>query len=300
MAKTPHSAAVLTDLRDRWWSTDFLELIVSRLGLGRYQQIADLGCGHGHWGQRLLPLLSQTATVTGVDQEQKWVTKATSRAAELGLAARCSYRVAAIESLPFDDATFDLVTCQTLLMHVADVQAALAEMLRIVRPGGRLLLLEPNNVAQQFVADSVNRSLTPRQLGDLLTLFTACSRGRDKLGRGDDCVGDRLPSLLQRLSLEGITVFQNEHTGSIVPPYDELDTAQLEQAIGYSEQGFWLWDKADARVLYQAGGGDMSSFEANYAVFTEQTDAFKQQVQSGTYSCNNGSLAYIVSAVRPG
>ncbi len=272
--------------------------MVSRLGLKDYKSIADVGCGHGHWGQRLLPLLADDATITGVDQEEKWVGEAIQRAANLGINERCSYQVGTIENLPFEDGVFDLVTCQTLLMHVAEVRPAIMEMLRVLTPGGRLLLVEPNNVAQQFVADSVNRTLSPRQLGDLLTLFTACSRGRDALGRGDDCIGDRLPSLLKELSLDGLVVFQNERTGCIVPPYDELDMAQLEQSIGYATQAFWLWDKVDARVLYEAGGGDMESFETNYAVFSERTDIFKQQVRSGSYSCNNGSFGYIISATQ--
>lgn len=299
MSKTPHSAAVLTDLRDRWWSTDFLRLMVSRLGLEEYKRIADLGCGHGHWGQRLLPLLAEDAELTGIDQEEKWVEEATKRAVDLGLNERCRYQTGEIESLPFKDDTFDLVTCQTLLMHLAEVRPALAEMLRVLRPGGRLLLVEPNNVAQQFVADSVNRTLTPQQLGDLFTLFTACSRGRDALGRGDDCVGDRLPSLLREFSLDGLSVFQNERAGFIAPPYDELEKAELEQSIGYATQGFWLWDKADARVLYEAGGGNLDIFERHYAVFSERTERFERQVKSGTYSCNNGSFGYVISATRP-
>ena len=299
MSKPPHSAAVLTDLRDAWWSTDFLELIVSRLELEQYERVADLGCGHGHWGQRLLPLLAETATIAGVDPEAQWVDRATTRAAKLGLAERCHYQVGSVESLPFDDGAFDLVTCQTLLMHVEAVLPALEEMLRVLRPGGRVLFLEPDNVAQQFVVDSVNRTLTPQQLGELLTLFTACSRGRDALGRGDDCVGDRLPVLLTELKLEGLVVFQNERAGCIVPPYDDGDMAQLEQSIGHAAQGFWLWDEADARVLYQAGGGLLESFEAHYGVFIEHTRRFERQVRDGTYWCNNGSVSYIISATRP-
>ncbi len=299
MSKSPHSAAVLTDLRDRWWSTDFLTLMVSRLGLEDYKRVADLGCGHGHWGQRILPLLATSATITGIDQEEEWVERARARAVELGLGARCHYRVGTAEDLPFEDGSFDLVTCQTLLMHVADVRSTITEMLRVLRPGGRLLLVEPNNVAQQFIADSVNRCLTPRQLGDMMNLFTACSRGRDRLGRGDDCIDDRLPSLLEDLSLDSIVVFQNERVGCILPPYDETERAQLQQSMSYADRGFWLWDKADARLLYEAGGGDLERYETSYSAFAERTELFRQQVEDGSYACNNASLAYLVSATRP-
>lgn len=299
MSEAPHSAAVLTEMRDTWWSTDFLKLMIARLDLASYCRVADLGCGKGHWGQRLLPLLADAATISGVDQEPAWVAAATARATELGLAERCSYRTATVDALPFADAAFDLVTCQTVLMHVADPTRALREMLRILRPGGRLLLVEPNNVAHQFTADSVNRLLTPQELGDLLALFTSCSRGRARLGRGDDCVGDRLPLLLAELGAENLVAFQNERTNIIVPPYSDTVRAQLQEQLGYAEAGFWLWDQADARALYEAGDGDPELFERYYDVFTRRTELFAQQVRDETYATTNGSLHYVISATRP-
>ena len=122
MVNTPHSAAVLTDLRDRWWSEDFLELLAARLGLHDCERVVDVGSGHGDWGQRLLRHLAPHATLDGVDREVSWVERATERATELGLAPRCQYRVGAAEQLPFADGAFDLVTCQTVLMHLKDVR----------------------------------------------------------------------------------------------------------------------------------------------------------------------------------
>ncbi len=299
MSETGHSAAVLTELRDSWWSDDYLSLVVSRLKIKDSLAVADVGCGHGHWGQRLLPLLNPDAKLLGIDQEQKWVDKAVLRADALGIAGRCDYQVASAERLPWADASFDLVTCQTLLMHLADPLLALAEMLRVVKPGGLLLLAEPNNVAQQFAADSVNRELSASELGRLMSLFTACSRGRAKLGRGDDCIGDRLPSLLMQLEVEQLSVFQNEKTGVILPPYDAADQSELQQSISHSERGFWLWDQADAKRLYLAGGGAQDDFESDYEVFTKRTMLFKQQVNEQRYWCNNGSLHYLVAARRP-
>ncbi len=65
MSETRHSASVLTDLRDDWWSTDYLELIAQRLDLASVSTVADIGCGHGHWGHRLLPHLGKNAQLEG-------------------------------------------------------------------------------------------------------------------------------------------------------------------------------------------------------------------------------------------
>ncbi|MBW2732988.1 MAG: class I SAM-dependent methyltransferase [Deltaproteobacteria bacterium] len=299
MGQTPHSAPVLTEHRDAWWSTDYLALVAKRLNLSRCMTVADIGCGQGHWGQRLLSALPTTASLTGIDGEATWVDTARRRAVALGTAERCRYEVGKAEALPLPDDAFDLVTCQTLLMHVANVCSVIAEMVRIVRPGGQLLFAEPNNVAQQFSADTVNRALTPAQVGSVMTLFTACSRGRDALGRGDDCVGDRLPALLQGLALVDLEVCQNERACCIVPPYDAADVALLEQTLSYAEMGFWLWDRGDARLLYEAGGGQSECFDKHYAAFSGRTKIFKTQVREQQYACNNGSLHYLVSARRP-
>ena len=56
---------------------------------------------------------------------------------------RFRYRVADAKTLPFPDASFDLVTCQTLLIHLADPSAVIAEMARVARPGGLVLAAEP-------------------------------------------------------------------------------------------------------------------------------------------------------------
>ncbi len=298
MSKSPHSAPVLTDLRDQWWSADYLQLLISRLNLKECQSVADIGSGKGHWGQLLLRLLTPTATLSGVDQEEQWVAKATKRAASLGLADRCSYRAGAAEKLPFADASFDLVTCQTLLMHVAEPKAVLVEMLRVLRQGGHLLLLEPNNVAQQMIADTVNRALSAEQLAGVFALFSTCSRGRSELGRGDDCIGDLLPSLLGELALTGIQVFQNERVHCIKPPYSAGDREQLEQSKSFAKKGFWLWDRADARKLYEAGGGKAADFGAHYAAFERRSALFEEQVDSSTYASNNASLHYIICATK--
>ena len=299
MSHKPHSAAVLTELRDDWWSTDFLRLMVERLQLHQYERILDVGSGQGHWGQRLLPLVSETATLVGVDQESSWVEKATHRAAEVGLEDRCSYQVSSAETLPLADASVSLVTCQTLLMHVPDPGVVVDEMLRVLEPGGRLLLLEPNNLAQQFAADSVYQALTAAQIGHVMTLFVTCSRGRAALGRGDDCIGDRLPKMLATRGLGGISVFQNERNNHIVGPYGARAQAQLDQAISYARDGFWLWNEADAKELYAAGGGELDAFRLHYDAFKERTALFHTQVQAGTYTSNNGSLHYVVSAIKP-
>jgi 2-polyprenyl-3-methyl-5-hydroxy-6-metoxy-1,4-benzoquinol methylase len=87
----------------------------------------------------------------GVERDPRWVTQAREAATKLGLSDRWSFLQGVAEALPFADQSFDLVTCQTLLIHVADPAAVIAEMQRVVAPGGTVLLSEPNNLAGMLV-----------------------------------------------------------------------------------------------------------------------------------------------------
>ncbi len=298
MSKPRHSESVLSDLRDEWWRREYLELVANRIALSAATRVLDVGCGQGHWGFLLLSTLSDEAQLVGVDQEGDWVAKAEAKAAALGVGERTRFTQGQAEELPFEDNSFDLVTCQTLVMHVARPKDVLAEMHRVLTPGGRLLLAEPSNLPNQFSTNSVNRALTPEELAELSYLLVCCSRGRAALGRGDDSIGDVLPMLLQETGFGELEVFQNERANVIVPPYEGAVRGQLEEELGHQKRGFWLWDRADAFSLFSAGGGIETRFERAYEVFLKRTDVFREQVEAGTYSRSGGGHHYLFAA-RP-
>jgi ubiquinone/menaquinone biosynthesis C-methylase UbiE len=86
------------------------------------------------------------ARVVGIERDSRSVEFARQRALESLLADRLEYLVGVAEELPFDDGAFDLVTCQTLLIHVPDVMAVIGEMRRVTKPGGVIVVAEPNTL----------------------------------------------------------------------------------------------------------------------------------------------------------
>ncbi len=78
--------------------------------------------------------------LTGVDLSPAMLALARERAPALGLQAEL--READAEQLPFRDASFDTVVCTLAVCEIPDREAAIAEMYRVLRPGGRLLLLD--------------------------------------------------------------------------------------------------------------------------------------------------------------
>ena len=100
--------------------------------------VLELGCGQGE-GQRILRRDFGAAAVHGCDLDPRQLARARSR---LAPDSNLSWTHANAQQLPYASAGFDAVVSFNALHHVPDWQSALAEAKRVLRPGGRLLLLE--------------------------------------------------------------------------------------------------------------------------------------------------------------
>ncbi|MGC1181960.1 class I SAM-dependent methyltransferase [Legionella sp.] len=89
---------------------------------------------------------------------QPWIAEIYQELATLSdLSKRYSYQQGNANNIPFEDNTFDMVTCQTLLIHVGDVDHVLSEMIRVLKPGGLLVTVEPNNIARSLCLSTFKR-----------------------------------------------------------------------------------------------------------------------------------------------
>ncbi|MEA2481347.1 MAG: hypothetical protein QOJ07_3269 [Thermoleophilaceae bacterium] len=293
----PHSAAYFGEGRDYWWNLDQLELCARRIGLDDVRSVLDVGAGVGHWGRLLSRVLSPEATVVGVDREPRWVEEATARAAAAGLASRFSYREASVERLPFEDASFDLVTCQTVLIHVRDPGVAIAEMMRVVKPGGLVVASEPNNRALNLLGTSV---ADLDQMVDAARFYAVCEKGQIALGEGDSSLGDLVPGLFQQAGLTGIQTYMSDKVSLMLPPYESEEQQALagEYAAG-AERGAFGWTREEASRWYSAGGGGAESFEPAWARRVAENRAQVEAIGGGTFHAAGGQVLYLVSGRRP-
>lgn len=84
----------------------------------------------------------QARTVVGVDQSPEMLAAGRERVDRSHLSKRIELREGRAEALPFDDLEFDAITFTYLLRYVDDVPATLRELVRVVRPGGTVAMLE--------------------------------------------------------------------------------------------------------------------------------------------------------------
>ena len=116
---------------------DVVRQVLARAAPSAGEQILDLGCGNG-WATRLLARAAPGAGAVGVDVSPAMV----ARAEELhSFTIRARYEVAPFEALPFDDAKFDRVFSMEAIYYAADLPRALAEIARVLKPGGRVDLV---------------------------------------------------------------------------------------------------------------------------------------------------------------
>jgi ubiquinone/menaquinone biosynthesis C-methylase UbiE len=113
------------------------ELVHDALRAAPGERVLDVGCGPGFYVAELLGRVGPRGAVVGVDSSPQMLGLAERRCEQRGEVA---FHEAEATSLPVDDAGFDAVLSVQVLEYVRDVAAALAEMHRALRPGGRVVV----------------------------------------------------------------------------------------------------------------------------------------------------------------
>jgi ubiquinone/menaquinone biosynthesis C-methylase UbiE len=118
-----------------------LERVLRRTDLKPGAKVLDAGCGTG---TNSIWLAQQGFKVTGADFSDFALSEAKGEGID--------YRREDLTALRFENASFDAVFCIGVLMHIPDVEKALQELVRILRPGGHLIIAEANANAPETYA----------------------------------------------------------------------------------------------------------------------------------------------------
>jgi demethylmenaquinone methyltransferase/2-methoxy-6-polyprenyl-1,4-benzoquinol methylase len=122
----------------RLWKRFAVDLCGIRPG----NRVLDLAGGTGDLSSRLLPLVGPKGRVVLSDINASMLQEGRKRLVDEGAVGNIAYAQADAEQLPFPDGTFDCVTIGFGLRNVTRKERALAAMYRVLKPGGRLIILE--------------------------------------------------------------------------------------------------------------------------------------------------------------
>jgi SAM-dependent methyltransferase len=108
--------------------------LIGRCGIDERTYVLDVGCGAGATASYLAATYG--CRVVGIDAMEEMVDLARARAAREGVSERTAFRVADVRQLPFDDASFDVVLCESVATFVVEKERMVGELARVVREGG--------------------------------------------------------------------------------------------------------------------------------------------------------------------
>lgn len=115
-----------------------LELLKQELGEAKINSLLDVACGQGHFLDALFNSMGEIKAATGVDPEADIL-----KMAEASFKDRLvTFVTGTGEALAFPDDSFDAVSIANALHHVVDVPQTLAEMVRVLKPGGWFIMNE--------------------------------------------------------------------------------------------------------------------------------------------------------------
>jgi demethylmenaquinone methyltransferase/2-methoxy-6-polyprenyl-1,4-benzoquinol methylase len=144
---------------------------VSQSGLRAGDQVLDVAAGSGDLSRHFASRVGSDGKVILTDINEDMLAQGRARMVDRGLVGNIEFMIADAEDLPFDDQQFDCVSISFGLRNVTRKQESLKSMCRVLKPGGRLLVLEfskPVIPLVEKIYDSYSFNAIPR-IGKLMT-----------------------------------------------------------------------------------------------------------------------------------
>ncbi len=120
------------------------------------------GCGSGLLCRQIAPAVAPHGSITGLDISPEMISIARAYARQAGMFDDIYYCAGKAEALPFPQASFTGALAARLLLHVSEPEAVLAELRRVLSPGGKLVAMDWD--FETVAVDHSNRELTRRIL----------------------------------------------------------------------------------------------------------------------------------------
>jgi ubiquinone/menaquinone biosynthesis C-methylase UbiE len=203
---------------------------VELLELAPGDRVLDVGCGNGSELRALAQIVGAGGRVVGLDRSRTLIAEATARG--LGALGPIELVTGDAHALPFDDQEFSACRADRTLQHLARPEVAIAEMARVTRPGGRVLVTESR---WGLAAPDLDRSVTDR----LLQLMATDAERENWLG------GD-LASMLERAGLTRLQAVTRDYVLDQLEPLSRfiglqwsVQTAVRSGALAAAEARDW-------------------------------------------------------------
>lgn len=286
-----------TNVRHFLWNDDYIDLLAHRLDLQKVRTLVDIGSGLGHLSGIFAVYMRAGATVYGIDHDPEVIRQAQAFADENPYSVSFKFQVADVHHLPFENDQADMVMCQHVMVSIPKAAEVVQEMVRVVKPGGRVVAFEPNSLTQSVVLDSVSCRYTIEQRLEQVKYQAYFERGKRHLSGGDNSVGDRLPQLFLDAGLTNIEVRLSDKAAALIPPYDTPEKrARVEELMTW--QDTYQANREYIHACFLKGGGTEEEFAEFDAWEREENARMREQVENETFVHPGGMVTYIVIGTK--
>lgn len=173
------------------------------------------------------------------------------KASKYGFSNIC-FKIGNIYNLKAPQNSFDFVAEQLVLLHLNKPKNAVWELLRVLKPGGFLLMIESNNLAMSVVYNNISNNLSIKEKLSLLSFEMKIQQGKIKAGEGDDNYGDRILELLAEYNIKILDIRLCDKLNFIYPPYDDFEKRRLIKSLRTEHSPHW--EKLFKKYYIGAGG----------------------------------------------
>ncbi|UCE27582.1 MAG: methyltransferase domain-containing protein [Candidatus Coatesbacteria bacterium] len=287
---------ILIGPRKYFWPEETVERLAAWFGLEPGMVAVDVGCGLGYLGYTYWPHFGAGGRYIGVDESPELLDDAARAAEEWADGGEAHFVAGDCYNLPFPDEFADVAMCQTLLMHLEKPERALAEMARVVKPGGLVFCKEPDNVSSTLArsySSLPDLSIDEELLDVKVTLVS--HKGRIELGRGDNAIGARVPAMMKELGLTDVDVRMNDRVFHLEPPYEGPEQQHRIEMM----RKFFIDDEhreyrlSRSRENYVAGGGTAEEFDKMVEIYDRIRPLVQEQLEAGEYFSCGGGFVYV-------
>jgi len=288
--------------RKSMWREDTLDMLAAWMGMKPGHTVVDVGCGLGYLGYTYWEYFGSGGKYLGVDRTPELLESAREAALDWGNGGTTKFVESDAYALPVEDNAVDIAMCQALLMHLERPGDALAEMKRIVRPGGRVVCFEADNLSAQMTVP--HWSLPELSAEEFLLsrkVYLLANKGRIKLGRGDSSIGRKIPHLMAQIGLAEVDVRLNDKVHFLEPPYEsrfQRDAIEkLEKQFFDEERYRTMVDRE--REEFLAGGGTEEEHSRARALGKRYREALRKELDARTYFACALGLTSAVMGKKP-
>ncbi len=234
----------LLNTRKYFWNDDYLNFLVKNVWkIDKPIKVIDFGCGFGYLGLKLLPLLPQGSSYTGIDIAADLLEKGKIFFKELPYEYKF-INADLIEYMPKSE--YDFAVCQAVMRHIPQYDVILRKMIASVGTNGKVVCIEVNRRIENsglYIYGEERNIFNNDEEKKNEWLNELSNGGRDFLA------ASKIPVLLEKFGLKDVSIRVNDYVEYISPYQDDYNTHAMDFA---KEHGLTM-DKQDIYAMNVRG-----------------------------------------------